>query len=648
MRISQSTFAHSGGHVSQRPLTLALALSLGLSSTPLAGLAATISVSNTGDAGSPSTCTLRQAIVSMNTGSVSGTGCNYRDAAFGTNDTIDFATLPTDGSATITLADSPANHLAISAANLTIDATANGQVTIQRPSGAANNFRIMYDNAPSGGSLTLSHIAVSNGRSYYAPYCNGKKGGGGICITQADLTLTNSTVSGNYAYGYAGGILSRSGNVTLTNSTLSNNTSSKFAGGIYVFDKNLTLTNSTLSGNSVNGSPYSYGGGIFSQSANITLTNSTLSGNSARYVGGIWSWSGNVTLTNSTLSGNSGTSTTNRSIGNAGGIWAASGNVALTNSTVSGNSAGNFSGGIFGGGGGAPNQVQAINSIVAGNSAPNGDMNATLTAGSKNNIVGASNTVGADPKLGPLADNGGPTKTMLPLAGSPAIDTGDQATCNAAPVSYVDQRGVLRFQGAQCDIGAVELGAIPTVDPNRLFTNWRSEVVGGNGYTSGGGYAMGDNFSNQEAWHLTGITVYIVSYPFVVTDPNAGWRYALFTAAGTQVVAPTGATVTFTSLESYPAFNGAEVYQGVISGLNISLLPGEYQLRFTSANWQAVYPAYGSSISSQTLSPGFVQFDASSGGDPLLSTNVIQRSQEWAFDLSGAVLPIFKDGFEGP
>ncbi len=606
MRISQSTFPRCGAHVSQRPLTLALALALGLGSAPLAGLAATISVSNTGDAGDGGTCTLRQAIVSMNTGSVAGTGCTYHDA-FGINDTIDFATLPTDGSATITLTDVSANQLAISATNLTIDATANGKVTIQRPSGAGHNFRIMYDTTPVGGSLTLNHITVSNGKASGTPYCNGKHGGGGICITQADLTLNNSTVSGNYADGYAGGILSRSGNVTLTDSTVSNNTSSKFAGGIYVFDKNLTLTNSTLSGNQVNGGQYSYGGGIFSQSAHITLTNSTLSGNSAGYAGGIWSWSGDVTLTNSTLSGNAGTyggARFSNPIENAGGIWASSGNVALTNSTVSGNSAAKNSGGIFSG----TNPVQAINSIVAGNSAPGGDMNATLTAGSMNNIIGG------DPKLAALADNGGPTQTMLPRAGSPAIDTGDQATCNAAPVSYVDQRGVLRFQGAQCDIGAVELGAIPTVDPNRLFTNWRSEVVGGQGYTSGGGYAMGDNFSNQEAWHLTGITVYIVSYPFVVADPNAGWRYALFTTAGTQVVAPTGATLTFTSLESYPAFSGAEVYQGVISGLNISLLPGEYQLRFTSDNWQGVYPAYGSSISSQSLSPGFVQFDGSSGG----------------------------------
>ena len=33
----------------------------------------------------------------------------------------------------------------------------------------------------------------------------------------------------------------------------------------------------------------------------------------------------------------------------------------------------------------------------------------------------------ADPMLGPLADNGGPTKTHAPLPGSPAIDAGDPA-----------------------------------------------------------------------------------------------------------------------------------------------------------------------------------------------------------------------------
>jgi hypothetical protein len=58
---------------------------------------------------------------------------------------------------------------------------------------------------------------------------------------------------------------------------------------------------------------------------------------------------------------------------------------------------------------------------------------------------------GADPLLGPLADNGGPTATRMPDAASRAIDAGDPATC---PVT--DQRGVSRPLGAACDIGAVE------------------------------------------------------------------------------------------------------------------------------------------------------------------------------------------------
>jgi len=628
-------------HVSQRPLTLALALGLGLGSAPLAGLAATISVFTADDAGSATDCTLRQAIVSMNDGSVAGTGCVNSGGDYGTNDTINFAppAFPQFEQRTITLADASSSTLAISDANLTITAGNYAQVTIQRPAGAANDFRIMYDTAPDGGSLTLNHLTLSNGKASGTPFCNGKHGGGGICITQADLTLNNSTLSGNYAEGYAGGILSRSGNVTLTNSTVSNNTSTKFAGGIYVFNKNLTLTNSTLIGNTVVADQYGYGGGIFAQTANITLTNSAVSDNSANYVGGIWNWSGNITLTNSTLSGNAGTYAGNR--WNAGGIWAGSGTIALNNSTVSGNSAATDNGGIYIYG--ATKEVQAINSIVAGNSSPGGDTNAALTTGSTNNIVGS------DPKLGALAYNGGPTQTMLPLPDSTAIDGGSDADCPAT-----DQRGVKRPQGAHCDIGAVEVLTAQITNPNLLFTNWSSGIdLGGPLYTGGGDcsgscYAIADNFSNQAPWLVTGFAVYFVS-------PNGvggGWRYALFTAEGVQIVAPTDISPTFTDLGLFtgPYPGSYEVYQGVISDLSINLPPGEYQLRFTNTQQQSIYPAFGVSTSSQTVSPGFVQLTGSPGLEPLLSTNVTQRSQEWAFDLfgTGGEVPIFKDGFEGP
>ncbi len=59
-----------------------------------------------------------------------------------------------------------------------------------------------------------------------------------------------------------------------------------------------------------------------------------------------------------------------------------------------------------------------LNSIVAGNTAPGYGPD---VAGSAD---GANDLIGGDPKLGPLADNGGPTRTMALLPGSPAIGAG--------------------------------------------------------------------------------------------------------------------------------------------------------------------------------------------------------------------------------
>lgn len=182
-----------------------------------------------------------------------------------------------------------------------------------------------------------------------------------------------------------------------------------------------------------------------------------------------------------------------------------------------------------------------------------------------------------------------------------------------------------------------------------LFTNWSSGIVGGNLYTAGGPcsfascFGIADNFSNQEDWAVTDITIYIVSVPSTVANP--GWRYALFTTAGNQIVAPTDTAITFTDLGPY---NGRELYKGVISGLSINLPPGDYELRFTNTQAQSVYPAFGMSPSPQSSSPGFVQLTGSSTVESLLSTDRTQRSEEWAFELSGTIAPIFVDGFDGP
>jgi len=88
--------------------------------------------------------------------------------------------------------------------------------------------------------------------------------------------------------------------------------------------------------------------------------------------------------------------------------------------------------------------------------------------------VGCMNNT--DPKLGPLANNGGPTLTMALLPGSPAIDAGNTALAPAT-----DQRGFPRPAGLAADIGAFEYGSVmPTVAISRSGANGLNILGSGN------------------------------------------------------------------------------------------------------------------------------------------------------------------------
>ncbi len=71
----------------------------------------------------------------------------------------------------------------------------------------------------------------------------------------------------------------------------------------------------------------------------------------------------------------------------------------------------------------------------------------------------AGNIVGVSPNLGPLANNGGPTRTHLPNAGSPVINAG-----NGSRVS--DQRLFTGVMGPAVDIGSIEVGGANVGDLN--------------------------------------------------------------------------------------------------------------------------------------------------------------------------------------
>jgi hypothetical protein len=162
------------------------------------------------------------------------------------------------------------------------------------------------------------------------------------------------------------------------------------------------------------------------------------------------------------------------------------GAATLTNCTISGNTATAIPGPlpgdppIGGQGGGLYNVRETVtigNTIVAGNTATirGPDASGTMTSQGNNligKIDGSSGWVGSDligtsakplnPLLAPLGNYGGPTQTMALLAGSPAIDAGNNALIPTGVTT--DQRGpgFPRIVGAAVDIGAFELQSIAT------------------------------------------------------------------------------------------------------------------------------------------------------------------------------------------
>ncbi len=194
----------------------------------------------------------------------------------------------------------------------------------------------------------------------------------------------------------------------------------------------------------------------------------------------------------------------------------------------------------------------------------------------------------------------------------------------------------------------------PVANADQLFTNFSGGVVAGNLWTAGGPcnascFALEDNFSNPVAWDVSEIDFYVQAYAAPINS-TSGWRYALFDAetGGNPIVAPTdaGAALSFTDT-TIPGNNSTEIYKGVLSGLNISLPAGTYWFRITNTNSQGVYPAEASSPSAQTISPALGTLIGDSNTEALLSTNLNQTSDNWAFEVYGEA-PIFRDGFEGP
>ncbi len=168
------------------------------------------------------------------------------------------------------------------------------------------------------GSVTMTNVTVSGN------YALSAGGNGGGIFNSGTITMTNVSVSGNAASN--GGGIFNSGTSTMSNVTVGGNFA-RYAGGGIFNSGTVTMTNASVSGNAA-----SNGGGI-SNIGTVTMADAGIAGNTTYFDGGGIDNHGMLIITDSTVSNNG---TPGRAIGSGGGIFN-DGTAMMTNVTVSGN-----------------------------------------------------------------------------------------------------------------------------------------------------------------------------------------------------------------------------------------------------------------------------------------------------------------------
>jgi nitrogen fixation protein FixH len=367
----------------------------------------------------------------------------------------------------------------LSGGSMTIDASTIelNETTSYNALGAGADIR------SSGAAVTISKTTIANNE---ALGLESNVGGLSIAAELGSTVLVDRTnIINNHADDDIGGLFVKvqASTATIQNSTISGNTAThnhfgqaNFASGVWLYalqGGQTTIENSTISANRIFtpvGVPVQDvdGAGLFiqqSEGTTTTIRNSTISGNEAEGSGGgvkiqgFPTEGGAVHFYHSTITNNR-ADADNNGIGTGGGIDVTNSTttVTLDHTIVAGNFKGNgpTRSDISG-------NVTATWSLVGDNTGSNLPANPSATTG---NLVGSSaNPV--VPGLGPLSNNGGPTKTHALLVGSAAIDRGNPAAVpGSGGVPLTDQRGTgfsrridipgVRDPNAIVDIGAYE------------------------------------------------------------------------------------------------------------------------------------------------------------------------------------------------
>jgi CSLREA domain-containing protein len=389
--------------------------------------------------------------------------CSLREAVMAANaniSTIDTITIP---AGTYTLGIGGAENALNPAAQLDLDLL-NNNTTING-AGASSTiidanyidrvFEVHLNKVATFNNLTIQHGAPIG------------QGGGLTAAGGSSVTLSGVVVANNQAND--GGGIWNGGTMLVGASTVRDNVANNGGGIFNGGSATLSINQSTLSGNQAGGAG---GGGLYNDN-NASLSNTTITNNIATNSGGggggILNYNTtSLNLQNVTLSNNSSSS------GDKGGGIRNFGSTGVWNSIIANNS----------GGGGNCSPVGVYSQVPVASYGDNIDW------GAANCGFGAVGDMIADPNLGPLQNNGGPTETRAILSGSAAIDTETHGG-NCFPT---DQRAVARPQGPACDIGAYEAaGAAPTPTATPAPTPAPTSDDDGDGFTYSAEGSIGTN-----------------------------------------------------------------------------------------------------------------------------------------------------------
>jgi len=378
-----------------------------------------------------------------------------------------------------TLRGSGPGNVVIDASNLGVSAiTAAGDFTL-------DGIRVTGGDSPNNGGGIIANVAGTNINLINTVFDNNNAvlDGGAIYLLNGTIAASNVIFSNNSAGGNGGAILGGAASIITINAGLFQSNNATALGGSIYNEGTMSVVDTTIDGSDADA-----GGGVYNTNGSLDVDSSTFSDNNAINNGGAIAGAGTIDIVNSTISGNS-------AIGDGGGIGLTGGTARLNNVTLAFNASSGLGGPFYA----EPDSVALIefgNSLISDNTSDADNCGNVISLGYnlfQNAICQpVASDIIAEPLIGLLANNGGPTQTHALDPISPAIDAANPGQLVIELASALSN-SQLSFNGVAASIGG---NLVPV----------SGEFVAGSAYATApdeGPFDLDGSFSTQFSFQIT-------------------------------------------------------------------------------------------------------------------------------------------------